>query len=155
MNRTQVGTLLDYVNGLDPLWSNSEERSLAWFDLFQKEAPGMDYAWAEKAVARHYAVPERGTLVPGGLVAAWHDHQRARMDNDAAEAVSDAHCGRAGCACTHTGVCYKGWIDSPDGPTAPCRVCRASLAEVLDEIPPLGERSAADHAKIRNRHRAA
>lgn len=46
----------------------------------------------------------------------------------------DGHCGRAGCRCTHTEGCDRGWVDVPSytdprtlqtySPVAPCPVCR-------------------------------
>lgn len=42
-----------------------------------------------------------------------------------------AHCGKQTCYCTHSGGCYKGWIDSPDGPTKPCPMCRPAVFDRL------------------------
>lgn len=65
------------------------------------------------------------------------DRERAAI---AAEGV-DAHCGRAGCPCTHTGGCYRGWIDNPDtATTASCRQCRPIQAQAVAELPPPGRR---------------
>ena len=64
----------------------------------------------------------------------------------------DSHCGKVGCNCTHTGGCFKGWIDS-DYETRPCKNCRDSLADVLALIPSPGYRSSGDQARIRERFR--
>ena len=64
---------------------------------------------------------------------------------------TEAHCGRHGCVCTHTGACFKGWMDRDDGPTAPCRMCRPELDERLANIPSPGFRSAADLTHLRSR----
>jgi hypothetical protein len=62
----------------------------------------------------------------------------------------ERHCGKAGCRCMHLD-CYKGWVDQDvENYTSPCTVCRESLAAVLATLPPLGLRSDADHAKMRN-----
>jgi hypothetical protein len=66
----------------------------------------------------------------------------------------DAHCGRQGCECTHTGPCYRGWVDDPRGQvTGPCRMCRVELAAVLDQIPSGKHRTAIDGNRIRNRYK--
>ncbi len=62
----------------------------------------------------------------------------------------DSHCGKAGCNCTHTGGCYKGWVDTAYE-TRPCKNCRDSLADILALVPGPGWRSTADFARIRER----
>lgn len=68
----------------------------------------------------------------------------------------DAHCGRPGCACTHKGHCYRGWIDPinlPDPVTSPCQICRPELTKRLDGIPAPGLRTQADLARLQGRTR--
>ena len=61
----------------------------------------------------------------------------------------DAHCGRAGCVCTHGAGCYRGWLDGT--PARPCTTCRRGLSDALDAIPPLGLRTQAHYAELRMR----
>ena len=42
------------------------------------------------------------------------------------EDASDSHCRTAGCTCTHSGGCYKGWVDA-NGKSGPCRICRPQM----------------------------
>jgi hypothetical protein len=69
--------------------------------------------------------------------------------------VSDGHCGRAGCRCTHDGDCYKGWLAPPfvhrPGPISPCGTCRTDLADALATIPAPGNRNTHDHARLHGR----
>lgn len=151
MREVEVARLLAFANGLDQRQGIDTVKVQAWFAQFQQEAPSMEYLWAERYAARHYSEPEKGMLTPGHLVKAWREHLRLKADREFVT-ENDAHCGHAYCACTHTGPCYKGWIDNDEGrTTAPCRVCRESLAKVLGEIAPLGYRSAHDQSRIRNR----
>ena len=52
--------------------------------------------------------------------------------------TNDAHCRTSGCACTHTGDCYRGWIDiTMEGReyALPCRTCRPQQRRVTQEAP--------------------
>lgn len=48
------------------------------------------------------------------------------------------------CVCTHDQGCVAGWIDSPDGPTSPCPVCRPGLKDMLTDMPEPGQRTGSD-----------
>jgi hypothetical protein len=50
----------------------------------------------------------------------------------------DAHCRQPGCHCTHTGDCYRGWIDIVEDEkmyVLPCRTCRPAQRRVTQESP--------------------
>ena len=50
----------------------------------------------------------------------------------------DAHCGRTTCPCTHTGECYRGWIDIREDDheyTIPCRTCDPQRRRVTETAP--------------------
>jgi hypothetical protein len=52
--------------------------------------------------------------------------------------TNDAHCRTSGCACTHNGDCYRGWIDiTMEGReyALPCRTCRPQQRRVTQEAP--------------------
>lgn len=57
----------------------------------------------------------------------------ARERHKTEERRKGAHCGRQTCYCTHSGGCYKGWLDTPDGPTKPCPTCRPGVYDRLKE----------------------
>lgn len=65
----------------------------------------------------------------------------------------DAHCGIRACLCSHSGGCYKGWLDDEmeTHQTSACPVCRPDLAHALSLIPPPGQRNLADQARLLNR----
>jgi len=152
MNEQDTLALLIYCNELDGRISPNEIKVQAWADVFNESAREMPFNFAQKVAKKHYSIVDV-LITPNTFVKAWSDHRRFRTElqmTDAAE-VSERHCKQVGCMCTHSGACFKGWIDIDSQTTAPCRVCRASLATVLDEIPPLGMRQDHDMARIRNR----
>lgn len=152
MKEAEVARLLAFANGLDQRQGIDTVKVQAWYAQFQQEAPTMEYLWAERYAATHYAEPERGMLTPGHLIKAWREHLRRQADREFATS-NEAHCGFTNCPCTHSGGCYKGWIDNDEGhTTAPCPRCRPTLHAVLGEVAPLGYRSAHDHQRIRTHH---
>ena len=60
----------------------------------------------------------------------------------------DAHCDWAECRCTHSGGCYRGWIDNDGGNAVPCPNCRPGLSDLLHEMPQPGHRRASDMAVL-------
>lgn len=50
--------------------------------------------------------------------------------------------------------CTSGWIDTDDGPTAPCPTCRPELAARLAMIPAPGSRTPEDYHYLRHREGA-
>lgn len=150
MNANDVLGLLIYANELDGRHSPNEAKVLAWQTVIASQAPGMTVDFAKEAITTHYARTDL-MLSPVVLVTAWKQHTRstneARM---ARQGGVESHCGRGGCACTHTGECYKGWIDHDAG-TAPCPVCRPTLADAIYAMPEPGSRNEHDFATLRNR----
>lgn len=149
MNRTEVAAMLTYVNTLDGRVGYDVPTVQAWSDVLIGQ---IESGWAATFVRKHYAT-SNDCITPSWLNKGWREHEsfmqaRALVEN------SEAHCGKVGCRCTHSEPCYKGWLDRDgENVTAPCPKCRQSLWEVLMEIPPLGMRSDADSAMIRNRFR--
>jgi hypothetical protein len=152
MNETDALALLIYCNELDGRHSPNELKVRAWLDVFNDAAPAMSVSFAKEIARKHYALLDV-MITPSTFVKAWRETQRMRsitnlnIDEDQA----DRHCRFSDCQCTHTGPCFRGWIDNDQHTTSPCRVCRPSLANVLDEIPPLGKRQDQDEARIRSR----
>jgi hypothetical protein len=149
MNSTEVLTLLAYCNELDGRHAPNEVKVRAWVDVFNQGAPDMPVAFARDVAKRHYAHID-DMITPSTFIRMWANHKKTR---EIAQNVnsSDAHCKRHDCRCTHTSPCYRGWLDNDEGTAVPCRVCRSSLADVLDRIPPRGMRQEHDFALIRNR----
>lgn len=143
MTDAEVLMLLAYLNELDGRHSPNEVKVKAWKDVLD-EAPGITLEFC-RGVARHHYAHQDVMAAPALFVRSWNQSRR-RQDNEYVE----AHCRFAECQCTHT-LCYRGWIDTDRNVTAPCRVCRASLAEVLDKIPEPGRRSEQHFSMIRNR----
>jgi hypothetical protein len=157
MSDVDVLGLLIYATELDGRHTPNEVKVRAWADVFAAEAPGMTVEFAQEVVRKHYGQHDE-MLTTGHLCRAWREDQRyqreayAASENDAA----DASCFRAGCMCSHTDPCYRGWMDPPENDrTVPCPICRGDLAEVLAKVHPLGKRTPADGAMIRNRHKVA
>jgi hypothetical protein len=156
MNDTEALALLIYCNELDGRHSPNELKVKAWQDVFADSASAMTVAFAKDIARKHYALLD-AMITPSTFVKAWRENRQMRaittmnLDEDQA----DRHCRFSNCQCTHTGPCFRGWIDSEGSSTSPCRVCRPSLASILDEIPPLGKRQDQDEARIRNRFREA
>lgn len=146
MTDQEILTLLIYLNELDGRHSPNEIKVKAWADVFSESAPDMPLQFARSAARKHYSLLD-DMCTPAVIVRAWKRNNSGKHDGSE---VSDAHCRKAGCSCSHN-VCYRGWIDLDNGTTKPCGVCRDSLARVLAEIPPPGMRSDHDFSRIRNR----
>jgi len=155
MNELEVARLLAFANGLDQRHGIDDVKVQAWYAAFAQEAPTITYSFAQTFASRHYATDEKGMLTPAHLVKGWREHQRMVSDREYVT-EGDAHCGRRTCECTHTGPCFKGWIDGVhEHATSPCRVCRPTLAAALDSVAPLGYRSQHDQTVIRSHASAA
>lgn len=143
MRPTEVARLLLFVHALDQRHDTDDIRVQAWTATLDQECPRMEYRWAQSAASSHYA-KDAGMLTVEHLIRGWKAHERTLQTT----AELDAHCGRPGCACTHGSGCFKGWRDSPDGPTSPCPTCRAALSDILATMGPPGQRSQADMARL-------
>ena len=148
MNEEDVLSLLIFCNELDGRHSPNDIKVQAWREVFIQGAPDMHLTFARDAARRHYALLDV-MITPSSFVRAWTKFKRLE---DSLSVDSLAHCQRAGCMCTHTGQCYRGWVDDVQYSTKPCPICRGSLAQVLGEIAPLGQRRERDYARIRNRY---
>lgn len=151
MNEKETLALLIYCNELDGRHAPNEIKVQAWHDVFKDSVPLMTASFAHDVARKHYGMLDV-MISPSTFVKAWRDSQKLRAANSVSldENAADRHCRRIDCQCTHTGVCYRGWIDTYEK-TVPCRICRSSLMQVLEEIPPLGQRQDHDEARIRNR----
>lgn len=150
MNPDEVLGLLIYANELDGRHSPNEAKVLSWSEVLNSGAPGMTLDFAKEQVTRHYGLSDQ-MLAPSVLVTAWKQYQRSVADARIARGSGhEAHCGRGGCLCTHSDECFKGWIDH-DGGTAPCPICRPSLADAIYAMPEPGDRNQHDYATLRNR----
>lgn len=151
MTNDEVLMLLAYANELDGRHSPNELKVAAWQDVLQDAAPGMTLAFARDTIRNHYATME-DMLTPANLVGSWKKHTRylAESKLSAAQSLPERHCGIVNCVCTHGDPCFKGWIDY-DTYTSPCRMCRGDLANTLDRIGPVGERTEHDWTTLRGR----
>lgn len=123
-------------------------------DTFGEVRVGMPY-WFKNAMQEAYGSASLGDMEQRSGTQEIFDRHAAEAGIDLTVTQKDnrdSHCGKAGCNCTHTGGCFKGWIDS-DYETRPCKNCRDSLTDVLALIPGPGHRSTADFARIRERFR--
>lgn len=123
-------------------------------DTFGEVRVGMPY-WFKNAMQEAYGSASLGDMEQRSGTQEVFDRHAAEAGIDLTVTQKDnrdSHCGKAGCSCTHTGGCFKGWIDS-DYETRPCKNCRDSLTDVLALIPGPGHRSTADFARIRERYR--
>jgi len=150
MNTDDVLTILVYANELDGRHSPNEVKVMAWREVFQVEAPQMTLSFAKEHVTRHYAQTDE-MLSPASLVKGWKDKTRSdRQAVLAGQGALEGHCGRGGCMCSHSGECFKGWIDHDRG-ADPCPTCRPSLADAVYAMPAPGSRSEHHFANLRNR----
>jgi hypothetical protein len=154
MTNEEVLGLLIYCTELDGRHSPNELKVLAWREVFDESAPGMDVGFAREAVRRHYGKYEE-MVAPAGICRAWAlSRQQKREEDILTINQSEAHCPRRDCMCTHTNGCYRGWMDQPDREVAiPCVICRGELHDVLGAIPPPGQRTERDMRLISNRHK--
>lgn len=148
MNEEDVLALLVYCAELDGRHTPNDVKVRAWFDVIVQGAPDMPLSFARETARRHYGVLDV-MITPATFIRAWTKSKRVE---ESLSVDSLAHCQRAGCMCTHTGECYRGWVDDVQYSTRPCPVCRGSLAQVLDEIAPLGKRTEKDYSRVRNRY---
>lgn len=153
MNKREIALLLSFASTLDGRVPFDEAAVEAWALVLE---PSMEGKWAHEYSKRHYGTVDT-VLIPSVLNKGWQEVVKARNESRWATSsaeVSDRHCRRSGCQCTHTESCYMGWIDGEDShKTSPCPICREPLADVLSEIAPLGFRGEHDYARIRNRFR--
>lgn len=152
MNDADVLGLLIYANELDGRHSPNEAKVYAWQEVLQESAPNMNVGFARDTITKHYANTDV-MLTPATLVSAWKRYVKFQSDThiSASASSSERHCGKANCICTHGEPCFKGWVDY-DTYTSPCRMCRGDLANALDQIAALGQRSDHDWSTLRHRH---
>lgn len=140
MDSTDAHELLRWLAQYDARVMPADPRSqaikaMAWSQSINAAIP-LD--WARRAATGHYA-ESKDELWPSWFNREWTEEQRRRASAERPEAhgPADAHCGKLGCACTHTGGCYRGWIDTPDvSATQPCQTCRFELHKVVKGLPP-------------------
>ena len=149
MNLEGTAVLLTYINQLDARIVLSETRVAAWSNLLTEQAPSLTSEEAQRFVTQHYA-NQSTAITPDLLVKVCREKEQAREAAMLPQDI-DSHCGRTGCPCTHSGLCFKGWIDSQEGRATPCRQCRTALSLVLDEIAPIGSRHDHDHSRIQSK----
>lgn len=147
MTEQEVAALLVFLNELDGRHSPNEIKVRAWKEVFDQSARGMTTSFARDVAQQHYALLDE-MITPSAFVRAWG------LRRQVSETFNDAHCRQRGCQCRHQ-VCYRGWIDDEDGKTRPCGMCRSSLAQVLAEMPPPGQRNEQDWARLRFRNARA
>lgn len=139
--------LLAFIGQLDPVAlpakeSDLQAKSLAWAATIVN----MPLREAQMIATQHYARSSE-PITPSHINAAWSDRQAVeRMSHTE---LTDSHCGRSGCPCTHAAGCYKGWIDREGASTTPCRQCRPWTAERVSNVPGPGFRHAGDSARLR------
>lgn len=146
MTPDNVALLFDYCAVFDPTLQSAtrEDQALkahAWANALVSAMP-LDFAMT--FVTRHYSrSAER--ITPSMLNQAWADDQAPVPPGT----LSEAHCGRTGCECSHTGSCFKGWHDEPDArTTTPCGRCRPWTARRVADAPPPGRRNDADQYRL-------
>lgn len=151
MNMQEVVLLLETLRVLQPQASDQVAAEV-WHATLDDD---VDAKWALHWVTKHHGQPNAAKVVPGTVNAAWRAHteaNRLRLQLQEDQRAAERRCAILDCRCTHTDPCFKGWIDTPDGSTtSPCPVCRGSLVERLDTVPPPGSRTAADFARLRER----
>ena len=146
MDKIAISAMLTFASTLDYRLNNEPDTVEAWALVLDEN---MNQHWAAKFVRTHYKRSQT-VLTPSMINQAWQEHQSLLAGNGTGEL--DAHCGMTGCMCSHVAPCYRGWIDNEGVAfTSPCPVCRGSLSQLLDELPPLGFRTQADESRIRNR----
>ena len=151
MIKREIAIMLSFSSTLDGRVPFDEAAVEAWSLVLDAD---MDARWASGYAKKHYAKTD-DIIHPSGFNKAWADakRNRAALALTIDKELLDRHCQRANCSCTHTGTCYRGWIDAAESSTSPCPVCRSSLSNVLALSPPLGLRTQHDYDLIRNRYR--
>ena len=150
MKPAEIVTLIEYLRDRAPHTRIEAGTAQAWAD----DLSGWSFEDGKEAVRR--ATAERSFVGIAEIVLALKAIRQERVNSTrAATAQDEAHCGRAGCRCTHTDGCYAGWLDSREHPgaVAPCRICRYDLARALDQAPPLGKREHGANAVIADRNK--
>lgn len=148
MTPDDAARLLTFLSGLDPtqMPATPEDvavKATAWAATIV-DAASLDFC--REAAIRHYRVtPDH--MTPHHFNAAWQRH--SRQPSERLRSAPEAHCGRADCDCTHSGGCFKGWVDSDAGPTQPCGRCRPWTARRVADVPRPGHRSDGDLAHLR------
>jgi len=140
----EIAAMLLFASTLDYRLNNEPDTVQAWMLVLDQD---MSADWASRFVRQHYRTTQ-AALTPAIVNTAWVEFRSQRL----AAHGDEAHCGKAGCLCTHSDPCFKGWVPSvTEGWTVPCGVCRGDLARVLASINPPGQRNESDFARLRNR----
>lgn len=122
MTPTQTVALVAMCRAANPGWTPLDGTAELWHGAALRD---LDPDLAKAAVLR--LVRDQAPWWPNpadiarvaGVIAA---EQRPRPVED--DERFDVACPFPGCGCSHSGGCVRGWIDQPDGRTAPCPVCR-------------------------------
>ena len=65
----------------------------------------------------------------------------------------DGHCDWTECRCTHSGGCYRGWLDNDQGVAVACPNCRPGLSDMIHDMPERGQRKQSDTAVLSDKNR--
>lgn len=141
MNRTDIQKIIERINALDPRIPATPQTAAAWGDLLESSAPGITVDYAMTEITAFYSRGEDRPIRPADLILGWRTHRQAHGAIPVTP-VLDAHCKRAGCRCTHTRPCYRGFND--DNPGQFCKTCNPIRQAAIDDMPPPGQRSQFD-----------
>lgn len=155
MRKSEVPLLLAALGQFQYVQADEVAVEMWHASLDEDMTPG----FATSFVSTHYSDPslDRDKVLPGHINRAWRQHRReqSRPALPRGAEATDRHCGRAGCGCTHTDPCYRGWLDEAATVAVPCRRCREELHDLLAEIPGPGGRTPADMSLLRGRSMAS
>lgn len=155
MDLGDVSRLLAVIQQHQPV-DPTKETVAVWAASLYGEIP-REFALQWLAVWYSEFRDPSGHVRPAHINKAWRDHVKlvthSNYSKDKSKedrALYERRCTRVGCTCSHTGPCYKGWIDSKDGDTTqPCQTCNPKLADRLSQMPPRGERNDSDFHAFR------
>jgi hypothetical protein len=142
MNLNDVVKLLGYITRANPGQTVEEGSAEVWHDLLA-DVDVQDALDSVRTILKRKPFVAVADIVAEADLIAIRRNRNAVVERD-----QEAHCGRAGCQCSHSAGCYRGWIDG-DGPTKPCKQCRYELNKRLESVPPAGRRSEADMSRLR------
>lgn len=152
MNLQETEQTLMVISRHQQWFKADEMTSLSWHESLE---PSIDRDWAIKHVTKHFAKHDT-SITASSLNKAWSDYLSYKAIGNIDREAEEARCVFPECRCTHSGGCYKGWIDNSEGSTtAPCPSCRPSLYKTLHEVNPLGQRTDADSTVIQMRFKSA
>jgi hypothetical protein len=108
------------LDGTAELWHESSFRSL-------------DADLAKAALMRLLAEHNPWWPNPADVLKAAAQIRTARQPKAIADDSFSRACPWAGCQCTHSDGCVKGWLDNEDGTTSPSPVCRWNRQQFPNE----------------------